>query len=112
MASSDPPHLQSRQAAPRDRKSSASSRGRSGLGHLVWTVLVSGVLLAPNCVFALMAVQWLQVFSEWFESPRISQTFVFAVPIALLFAEWWVFDRVIDWLSPTRPMPSAPRGRR
>ncbi|MFM7072717.1 MAG: hypothetical protein ACKO38_13085 [Planctomycetota bacterium] len=42
----------------------------------------------------------------------MGQTLVFALPIALLIVEWWIFDRVVDWLSPERiTTPAAPRRR-
>lgn len=87
-------------------------RGRSGVGHLIWTVIVSGLLLVPNCVIALQAVQWLRLFSEWFESPRMGQTLIFALPIAFLVVEWWIFDRVVDWLSPERTKTTTALNRR
>jgi hypothetical protein len=75
-------------------------------------VIISGLLLVPNCVIALQAVQWLRLFSEWFESPRMGQTLIFALPIALLIVEWWIFDRVVDWLSPERTTTAAtPRSK-
>jgi hypothetical protein len=44
----------------------------------------------------------LRMFSDWFDSPRVSQTLVFALPIGMLFLEWWLLDWVAEWLGPTR----------
>jgi len=42
----------------------------------------------------------------------MGQTLIFALPIALLIVEWWIFDRVVDWLSPERTTTAAtPRSK-
>ena len=101
-----------RRAAGFRRIDGSLARRRSGVGHLFWTLLVSSLLLVPNGALALTLLQWLRLFSEWFESPRIGQTLVFALPVALLFLEWWIFDRVGEWLSPEQPSKSVVRSPR
>lgn len=113
MAASNLPSSSGRRE-PSFRRLKGKREQRGGSGHLVWTTIVSCLLLAPNFGIVLMAIPLLRAFSEWFESPRLTQTLIFTLPIGLLFFEWWVFDRVVDWVWPeqseqsAQPAPPAP----
>jgi len=104
MAASNLPSTSVRRGSSFHRPRAARQE-RHGAGHLVWTTIVSCLLLAPNFGFVLMILPLLRTLSEWFESPRLIQTLIFTLPIGLLFFEWWVFDRVKDWGWPEQTKP-------
>jgi hypothetical protein len=82
--------------------SSPKPRTRLGCGYLLFTLVVTCVLLfingliVRNTFFALTAQQGAI-------HPQLGQTIVFLGPILLLFLEWWSFDVASDWLRPRRP---------
>ena len=76
-------------------------RTRLGCGYLLFTVVISCVLLTINGLIVTNAYYTIAVsMPPGSIHPRLGQTIVFLGPVFLLFIEWWVFDVTTDWLRP------------
>lgn len=85
-------------------------RTRLGCGYLLMATLLTCVLLAINglIVINLVSAVMPALPRDW-RQPRLIQSLMFLMPLALLVLEWWVCDVTLDWLRPTRPhVPRRP----
>ncbi|QDU28725.1 hypothetical protein ETAA8_38300 [Anatilimnocola aggregata] len=70
-----------------------------GCAHLLGILAITGVLLLFNTLAVSIAYQsWLEIRSSSRRDPRIAQTIVIIGPLLLLFLQYWLYDRLRDWL--------------
>lgn len=82
----------------------AKPRTRLGCGFLLFTVVLSCVLLTINGLIVTNAYYTIAVtMPSGSIHPRLGQAIVFLGPVVLLFIEWWIFDVATDWLRPRDP---------
>ena len=85
------------------RFSRGASRMRLGCGYLLMATLLTCVLLAINGLIVINVVSAVMpALPRTWRQPRLIQTLMFLLPLALLVLEWWVCDVALDWLRPTR----------
>lgn len=71
-----------------------------GCGFLLATCLLLGVGLFVNATIAMALYTFLKPgLPAMWQSSKVSAFFIFAVPIGLVVVQWWLLDRVIDFLS-------------
>jgi hypothetical protein len=81
--------------------SAATPRTRLGCGYLLFTVVISCVLLTINGLIVTNAYYTATVsMPPGTIHPRIGQAIVLLGPVLLLCIEWLVFDVATDWLRP------------
>jgi hypothetical protein len=86
--------------------------GAEGCGFLIFTCLFTCCFLAINALLVSSVYVWLFSYDPEKES-RFRQVIHFAGPIVLIVVEWWLFDLLIDYLSPDRTLhPKGKRSRR
>lgn len=70
-----------------------------GCAHLVALLLVTSVLLIVDTFVVTIAYRsWLEFQGEKRPDPRLAQTVLISGPLLLLFLQYWLYDRVRDWL--------------
>lgn len=70
-----------------------------GCAHLVALLLVTSVLLVIDTFVVTIAYRsWLEFQGEKRPDPRLAQTVLISGPLLLLFLQYWLYDRVRDWL--------------
>ncbi|WP_425613491.1 hypothetical protein NA78x_003323 [Anatilimnocola sp. NA78] len=70
-----------------------------GCAHLLGVLAVTAVLLVCNTLFVSIAHQtWTALRHGKSYDPRIAQTILIIGPLLLLFLQYWLYDRVRDWL--------------
>ena len=73
-----------------------------GCGFLVATCFVTCCFLAINGTLARVAFLWLAPLGpDWIRRPRAEQVIMFAAPLLMVVAEWWLVDRIVDQISST-----------
>lgn len=70
-----------------------------GCAHLIALLLVTSLLLIVDTFVVTIAYRsWLEFQGEKRPDPRIAQTVLISGPLLLLFLQYWLYDRVRDWL--------------
>jgi CDP-diglyceride synthetase len=70
-----------------------------GCAHLVALLLVTSLLLVIDTFVVTIAYRsWLEFQGEKRPDPRLAQTVLISGPLLLLFLQYWLYDRVRDWL--------------
>lgn len=70
-----------------------------GCAHLVALLLVTSLLLIVDTFVVTIAYRsWLEFQGEKRPDPRLAQTVLISGPLLLLFLQYWLYDRVRDWL--------------
>lgn len=70
-----------------------------GCAHLIALLLVTSLLLIADTFVVTIAYRsWLEFQGEKRPEPRIAQTVLISGPLLLLFLQYWLYDRVRDWL--------------
>ena len=70
-----------------------------GCAHLILLLVVTSVLLVADTFAVTVAYRsWLEFRGERRPDPRIAQTVLIIGPLLLLFLQYWLYDRVRDWL--------------
>jgi hypothetical protein len=70
-----------------------------GCAHLVALLLVTSLLLIVDTIVVTIAYRsWLEFQGEKRPDPRIAQTVLISGPLLLLFLQYWLYDRVRDWV--------------
>jgi len=88
--------------------SATTPRTRLGCGYLLFTILISCVLLTINGLIVTNAYYTAAVgMPSGTIHPRLGQAIVFLGPVLLLFLEWWIFDVATDWLRPATTLSKA-----
>lgn len=86
------------------RRSSSSQRKvpallQLGCAHLVVLLAVTSVLLIADTFAVTIAYRtWLEYRGGERPDPRIAQTVLILGPLLLLFLQYWLYDRLRDWL--------------
>jgi len=76
------------------------ARRGDGCGFLLATCLLLGVGLFVNATIAMALFTVVKpTLPEMWQTSKASAFFIFAVPIGLVVLEWWLLDRVVDFLS-------------
>jgi len=66
---------------------------------LIGILVVTAVLLVCNTLFVSIAHQtWMALHHGQRYDPRFAQTVLIIGPLILLFLQYWLYDRVRDWL--------------
>lgn len=69
--------------------------GGDGCGYLVMTCFITCCFLVLNCV--LLRVGYLAlapIGPEFLRNPKIVQGLLFLGPLAMMFIQWWLVDRL------------------
>lgn len=75
--------------------------GGDGCGFLVATCFVTCCFLAINSTLVRIAFVWLAPLGpEFLRIQRSEQIIMFAAPMLLVVGEWWLVDKIVDWLTP------------
>lgn len=70
-----------------------------GCAHLIAMLLVTSLLLVVDTLVVTIAYRsWLEFQGEKRPDPRLAQTVLIIGPLLLLFLQYWLYDRVRDWL--------------
>jgi hypothetical protein len=70
-----------------------------GCAHLIVLLLVTSLLLIVDTLVVTIAYRsWLEFQGEKRPDPRLAQTVLIIGPLLLLFLQYWLYDRVRDWL--------------
>lgn len=70
-----------------------------GCAHLCAMLLVTGVLLIADTFVVTIAYRsWLEFRGDKRPDPRLAQTVLIVGPLLLLFLQYWLYDRLRDWL--------------
>jgi hypothetical protein len=81
-----------------------------GCGQLIAILLSAGLLLLFDTLAVSLAYQtWIGLREERRHDPRIAQTILIICPLILLFLQYWLYDRVRNWLS--WPLADQPEER-
>jgi hypothetical protein len=67
----------------------------------VMTLLISGAFLVVNGVVVSMAFGGLAEAIPALRTQRVGQSVQFVLPILMLFAEWWLLDKLSDVVQGT-----------
>ena len=87
----------------------AINRTGGGCGFLVFACAVTCAMLLANGALVALAHPGVAKLSEMLasqvpvlSSSRLSQILMLGMPVALIFAEWWLIDFVVDHLTRNR----------
>ena len=70
-----------------------------GCAHLCVMLVVTAVLLIVDTFVVTIAYRsWLEYWGDNRPDPRIAQTILIIGPLLLLFLQYWLYDRLRDWL--------------
>jgi hypothetical protein len=70
-----------------------------GCGHLVALLLVTSVLLVVDTFAVSLGYQaWREYRGATADNPRIVQAVLIIGPLVLLFLQYWLYDRVRDFV--------------
>ncbi|WP_254512231.1 hypothetical protein [Anatilimnocola floriformis] len=70
-----------------------------GCAHLIVLLAATSVLLVADTFAVTIAYRsWLEFNGHSRPDPRIAQTVLIIGPLLLLFLQYWLYDRVRDWL--------------
>jgi len=80
-----------------------SQTRREGCGFLLFTCIVTCILLVLNSVLIIQFYPLLVVGGRGLlHHPRVVQMIMYIGPVILVFFEWWLVDLVIDLILPDR----------
>ena len=70
-----------------------------GCAHLVVMLISTSMLLVIDTYAISVAYQsWLELRGDRPHDPRIAQTVLIVGPLLLLFLQYWLYDRLRDWV--------------
>ena len=86
-----------------------TNRTGGGCGFLVFACAATCAMLLANGALVMLAHPGVTKLCELFASQvpvlsasRLSQILMLGMPVALIFAEWWLVDFVVDHVSRSR----------
>lgn len=78
-----------------------------GCAHLIAMLLTISLLLVVDTFVVSLAYQsWVEVRAGKRHDPRLAQTVLIVGPLVLLFLQYWLYDRLRDWVL--RPRVDEP----
>jgi hypothetical protein len=79
-----------------------------GCAHVSVLLIAAGCLLIVNTVAVSTMYQiWSDAQGNRRQDPRIAQTVLILCPLVLLFLQYWVYDRIRNWLAVFTPEEST-----
>jgi hypothetical protein len=79
-----------------------------GCAHVAMMLVAAGCLLVVNTlVVSSVYPIWADGQGNRRQDPRIAQTFLILCPLILLFLQYWLYDRIRNWLRRSTPQDSA-----
>lgn len=70
-----------------------------GCAHLVVMLFATSLLLVADTFAISLAYQsWLELRGDRRHDPRFAQAVLIVGPLLLLFLQYWLYDRLRDWV--------------